>query len=53
MPLDKGFYPVKHGAKVPMTSKRSTAKARAGKKDAADRKAMKGGPGPEGYTRVG
>lgn len=46
MPLKKGYYP------TPMSTKRSTAKARAGKKDAAARKAMKGGPGPEGYTRV-
>ena len=53
MPLDRGYYPAGHGAKKPMSSKRSTAKARAGKKLAAQRKAMKGGPGPEGYTRLG
>lgn len=54
MPLDRGYYskPVKHGAKAPMSVKRSTAKARAGKQAAAERKAMKGGPGPEGYTRI-
>lgn len=44
--------PLKTGAKAPMSVKRATAKARAGKKDAAAQKAMKGGPGPEGYSKV-
>lgn len=54
MPLKYGYYgkSTGHGAKAPMSTKRSTAKARAGKKAAAERKAMKGGPGPEGYTRA-
>ena len=47
--IKRGYRKVK-GA---MSVDRAAAKARAGKKDVAARKAMKGGPGPEGYTRVG
>ena len=49
MPLDKGYYGM--GAKK-MSPKRSTAKARAGKKAKRERKAMKGGPPAGGYTRL-
>jgi len=51
MDLTKGYYPGGGSAKK-MSPKRSTAKARAGKKAKRERKAMKGGPPAGGYTRL-